>query len=136
MEKNAQKIYYCRAMDGLDLCEIYDEYKRVELLLETKKCLLINPYNCSMGRLAMTKENASIIVSENLKTLVTADIVLINFSIVNHTYVGCIGEMIYAKINNLKVISIVGDNEIRNHFWTLFHSDHIVKTLDEAISLL
>jgi len=136
MDKKALKVYYCSAMDGLRPSDISDEYKRVELILTAKKCTLINPYNDAMGGLAFTKENADLIVNENLKILANADVVLINFSIKNHTYVGCIGEMIHAKINKLKVISFVGDNDIGNHFWTLYHSDHIVKTLDEAMTLL
>jgi len=131
-----QKIYYCRAMDGLNPSDISDEYKKVSLLLSAKNCKLINAYDTAQGNLELTKENANYIVNENLKTLIEADVAIINFSIVNHTYVGCIGEMIYAKINGIKVISIVGNGDIGNHFWTLYHSDYIVKSLDEALNLL
>ena len=136
MSKKMQKVYYCRAMDGLNTKDISDEYKKVKILLESNNCILINAYQETMSKLDFTKENAEMIVSENLKMLTQADVVMINFSIVNHTYIGCVGEMIYAKINGLQVISIVGDGDAGKHFWTLYHSDHIVKTLDEAIELL
>ena len=129
-----QKVYYCRAMDGLSSKEIRAEYEQVNILLARRGFELINAHNKDQHEvLPLNDENAIKVVEENLRELCGADCIIINFTIPKHLYVGCIGEMIYAKINRVKVIVIAGDSGVDKHFWTVYHADAIVKTLNEAL---
>lgn len=131
------RVYYCRAMDGVNNNIISKEYMLVKNLLYKKGHQLINDFNeNNYERLPVTYENAQKVVDDNLSKLSQSEVVIVNISIVNHSYIGCIGEMIYAKQKGLQVIVVVGDSGNEKHFWTLYHSDNIVKELEEAINLL
>ena len=129
-----QNVYYCRAMDGLAEDAVRAEYGYLNALLTKRGFRLVNAHNHERYEmLPLNHNNAVKVVEENLDELKASDYVIINFSIPNHLYVGCIGEMIYAKISNKRVIVIAGDSGVDKHFWTLYHADALVKTLDEAI---
>lgn len=131
------KVYYCRAMDGVDKGLISNEYNLVHKLLNEKGYDLVNDFNnSSLEMLPITAENSEIVVKNNISDLKNSDIVIINISIPNHSYIGCIGEMIYAKQMGIKVITIVGESGNDKHFWTLYHSDIIVNSLQDAINIL
>ena len=131
------KVYYCRAMDGIKHSLISNEYTLACKLLNAKGHQLINDFSeSSYERLPMTIENSKKVVDNNLTKLTESDIVIVNISIPNHSYIGCIGEMIYAKQMGLRVITIVGESGNDKHFWTLYHSDEIAYDLEEAINLI
>lgn len=131
------KIYYCRAMDGIDNNIISQEYTYVRAQINAKGHCLINDFNVdSYEILAITEENSKKVVHSNISDIAKSDIVIVNLSIRNHSYIGCVGEMIYAKQMGIRVIVIVGESGNDKHFWTLYHSDCITNSLDEAIALL
>lgn len=131
------KVYYCRAMDGVDRDIISNEYNLIHKLLNEKGHDLVNDFNeSSFEMLPITWENSEKVVKNNISDLKKADIVIINISIPNHSYIGCIGEMIYAKQMGIKVITIVGESGNDKHFWTLYHSDIIVNSLQDAVNIL
>ena len=131
------KVYYCRAMDGVDRDVISNEYNLIHKLLNEKGHDLVNDFNeSSFEMLPITWENSEKVVKNNISDLKKADIVIINISIPNHSYIGCIGEMIYAKQMGIKVITIVGESGNDKHFWTLYHSDIFVNNLQDAVNIL
>lgn len=131
------KIYYCRAMDGIDNNTISQEYTYVRVQINAKGHCLINDFNVdSYETLAITKEHSKKVVHGNISDIAKSDIVIVNLSMPNHSYIGCVGEMIYAKQMGIRVIVIVGESGNDKHFWTLYHSDCITYSLDEAIALL
>lgn len=131
------KVYYCSAMDGIDFDIISKEYSYVKKLLERDRHQLVNDFNQSnYERLPLTVENSKTVVHNNIAHIASSDVVLINLSIPNHSYVGCIGEMIYAKQMGIRVIAIVGESGNDKHFWTLYHCDYITNSLEEAMDLL
>jgi diadenosine tetraphosphate (Ap4A) HIT family hydrolase/nucleoside 2-deoxyribosyltransferase len=131
-----KKVYYCRAMDGLEKDEIINEFHIIEERLKEKNIRLINIYEDNHNSLNKNKENAMLIMHENSKGIDAADCVIVNLSIKNHLYIGCIDEMIVAKERGRFVIVIAGDAGADNHFYTYLRSDLIVKTIDEAIDYL
>ena len=129
-------VYYCRAMDGLPTEEILKEYRSVEEALRKNGRVLVNPFEKDSHSLEMNKDNANMIIHENMKNISRSDCVIVNLSIPNHFYVGCIGEMTHAKMKGCFVITVVGDSGADKHFYTLHCSDVVVKTLDEAFGVL
>lgn len=125
-------IYYCRAMDGLDVNEIEAEYNYIQSKLDAQGRVLVNPFEKTEHMsLKLNKINAELIVKENIKGISKADCVIVNMSKKNHFYVGCIAEMIYAKEKGCYVIVITGDTGVENHFYTLYHADKIYHDIDE-----
>lgn len=127
-------VYYCRAMDGLDTAEVEQEYSYVQRRLMEQGRILVNPFSQSEhNNLKLNKINSELIVAENLKGIAKADCVIINLSKKNHTYVGCIAEMVYAKEKGCYVIVITGDTGVENHFYTIYHADEIYRNIDELL---
>jgi diadenosine tetraphosphate (Ap4A) HIT family hydrolase len=127
-------VYYCCAMDGLETADIGDEYARIQNRLADQGRVLVNPFNDHMT-LELTENNADMIVKENLTNISKADCVVVNLSIKYHTYVGCIAEMVYAKLKGCYVIAVCGDSGVDKHFYTLHLADRICSSLDELFSL-
>ena len=117
--------------------EIQEEYRNVESILRNNGQALVNTYELEgHNLLEINKENAEIVGYENLKNISQSDCVIVNLSIPNHLYVGCIGEMVCAKIKGCFVITVVGDSSASKRMWTLLNSDIVVKTLDEACDFI
>jgi diadenosine tetraphosphate (Ap4A) HIT family hydrolase len=131
-----QQVYYCRAMDGLEKNEIINEYHMIKKRLKEKNIRLVNMYVDNHYSLDKNKENAMFILHENSKGIDAADCVIVNLSIKNHLYIGCIDEMIAANEKGRFVIVVAGDAGADNHFYTHLRSDLIVNTIDEAIDYL
>lgn len=122
-------VYYCRAMDGLNTEEIEYEYKKIQFELEKQGRILVNPFDKDEhNKLKLNKSNAEFIVTSNIEGIQKADCVIVDISLKNHLYVGCIGEMIFAKQNNKFVIIISGETGIENHFYSLYCADKIIKS--------
>jgi len=132
-----RRVYYCRAMDGLNREEIKNEYDDVQKKLEETGHILVNPYEINdHNLLEINKYNARIIVKGNKEKITAADCVIVNLSNPDYRYVGCIGEMIYAKTKGCFVITIIGETNYDKNFYTLEHSDMIVKDLAQALSVI
>lgn len=136
LEHDIKNVYYCSAMDGLSLGEISTKYHSMKQRLEENNMTLINSYEKQATSQIINKESGSSIVSENLKFLNKADYVIVDLSIPNRLYIGCIDEMITAHQKGIFVIVVKGYSVADKHFYTHFRSDKIVKTLDEAIHFL
>jgi len=128
-------VYYCRAIDGLDHENIRQEYDYIQNKLAEQGRVLVNPYgDDEHNQLEINRHNSKLIVSENLVNMSKADCVIVNLSIKDHMYVGCIAEMVYAKLKGCYVIVIYGDSLVEKHFYTLYHSDKEYKTLEELFN--
>ncbi len=141
MENKLKYIYYCRAMDGMNHDEVRAEYMSIEQqLMENGLCLVNSISNDdhtlfdSKCKKMFNKENAQIIVSENLRNIAKADCVLVNLSMKNHLYVGCIAEMIYSKLKGCYTIVVAGDSGADKYYYTLHHADLIVNSVEDAIA--
>lgn len=125
-------VYYCRAMDGLDVNEIENEYDYIQKKLSENGRILVNPFSKTEHKsLKLNKTNSAIVVAENINGISKSDCVIVNLSIKNHLYVGCIAEMVHAKEKGCYVIVIVGESGAEKHFHTMHYADKICKTLEE-----
>ncbi|MDR0919679.1 MAG: hypothetical protein LBM93_10640 [Oscillospiraceae bacterium] len=135
---NIQNIYYCRAMDGFDSQEIKQEYIEVKNEIEKNGMNLINMYKDNHNMSERNKTNSALIRSDNTSEIDKADCLIVNLSIKNHQYVGCLFEMMYAKEHgHCFIIIVTGDSNIAERWFyitNLFHK--IVKTVSEAIEYI
>jgi nucleoside 2-deoxyribosyltransferase len=124
-------------MDGLPPNEISKEFEEIQKRISSTGRILINPYEANDHRqLTLNKDNAYLIVEDNKRNISQSDCVIVNLSIENHQYVGCIGEMIYAKNKGCFVIAVVGMSSYGKHAYTLAHADIIVKDMNQAFDIM
>jgi len=131
-------IYYARGMDGLDKLEVEFDYTFVDKKLSANGMRLVNNYSHKHHQyLEINEQNAHIVYQDNLNDMDKADCLLVNLSIKNRLYWGCIIEMGLAHEMGLYIILITGDNDAaKRFFYGRKHVDLFVETFDEALDFL
>lgn len=126
------RIYLARAIDGRSTSSIYEPVHRAERDLRPPRFNVVDPV--MEYRLQDRKGDYADIVASELQLLQSCDIFLADMSIPNHTYIGCIAELVYAHLWNLAVVIYIGTNSALScRPWLVFHSHHIDTTWEGAI---
>ena len=121
------KVYYARAVDSRDWDEVQSCRDKVIDLFSEHGHEVINDF--SDGYVS-DKE----LVESQLANIRRCDILVADLSIVNHPYVGCIGEIIYAHQMGKKVYVVYGEHtHLLKRPWLTYHVDKFYKTYSELI---
>lgn len=125
-----ERIYISRPIDDRDANAIYDVIHRARRDFIRPRFEVIDPTTIPNGG---ERENYTRLVNSQLRLMKTCQILLVDMSIPNHTYIGCIAELVYARINNLCTVVYVGSNIIGHRPWLRFHADHIDPSWEGAV---
>lgn len=132
------RVYFARAMDGLDSQNIIELAQEVEKELLCFNLYLVDPFQevtVDRGEDGF-EDNAERIVEADLALLRTVDAVLMDCSIPNRNYVGCICELVYAYLWDIPTVVYVGSSGNERRYWLHYHATGIYQTRQEAISAL
>lgn len=130
-------VFFGSAIDGMHRSEIARKFKRIERLLLVRKHRLLNPPDIYLRTLYGVQDSdiyavSSAIVENDLQLLRQADVLLVDVSVPDHTYIGCICEMVYAREWGIKVVSYVGRNRIDKRPFFVYHSSIICRRWSDA----
>ncbi len=126
------KVYYARAMDGIELSKIMEDERQVKVALSRKEFSIANPYKEQEVQI----EQAGELVENNLKLLKGSDILLGNLSIHNYTYIGAVFEILQAANLDIPIVVYIGNSNLENRFYLHFYCNFICRTIDEAIEYI
>jgi hypothetical protein len=126
----AHRIYVSRPIDGRDSSEIYDIITRAKKDFRSPKFEVIDPTAIPHGG---ERQNHNTMVPAQLNLMKDCDIILADMSLPNHTYIGCIAELVYARLYELCSVVFVGSNRISHRPWLRYHSDHIDTSWEGAV---
>jgi len=137
------KVYFCRAMDTFEIDEIKEQYVKVNNLLSNSGLELVNKFDDSNFMHVNEKStqedisnNANRIVNNDLDNLKKTDFVIVDLSLENHFYFGCICEIVYAHLWKKKVIVFTGKSKNESRLWLHYHADYICENLENAIEYI
>jgi nucleoside 2-deoxyribosyltransferase len=139
------RVYFARAMDGLERESIEALTREVEAeLLRVRLRFgvdlhLVDPFREveSFKGQETFEERARRIVEEEIALLKTADGVLMDCSIPDRSYVGCICELVYAYQEGIPVVVYVGSSGNDKRLWLHYHATQVcVTTRRDAIEAL
>lgn len=117
------RIYLARPIDGRDENSIYEVVHRAKRDLHRPRFEIVDPIT---ERKIEYRNNHESVVAAELELLQSCDVILVDMSIINHVYIGCIGELIYAHLWNLSTVIYVGSNgTLIQRPWLRFHANHI-----------
>jgi nucleoside 2-deoxyribosyltransferase len=138
MNRNTRRVYFARAMDGIAPDRIRGQALEVEEVLAAHGIQLLDPYRDESGGEAAKSlgDRAREIVERDLTLLRNTDAVLMDCSIAEHNYVGCICELVYAYCWKIPIVVFVGNSGNERRIWLQYHATHLCKTRDEAITKL
>lgn len=120
------KIYYSCAFDNRNITMIKNDITKLENLIINTDYTLVSSFD-------YYSKSSKDIVTQNLAQIIQCDILICDLSSTSHHYVGCIGELIYAKILNKTTFVIVGNSEYKNRPWITYHADKEFYSLEELL---
>jgi hypothetical protein len=128
----AVRIYVARPVDDLDRSGINGFVQRARRDFSSPRFEVIDPM--LIGDIDQREDSSYAgVVDKQLQLLHSCDIILVDMSLPNHTYIGCIAEMVYAHIWQLSTVIYVGSNRMFHRPWLRFHADHIDSEWEGAV---
>lgn len=131
-----QRIYYARAIDGESFENELRATRTVRLALGAIGLTLIDPVAIFRARPGFDLVSATPVVEADLDLLRGASAVLMNMTIPDRNYIGCVCELVYASLWNIPTVVIVGSTDYGERIWLRHHATAIVETLAEATTEL
>lgn len=139
-DKKAISVYYARAMDGLPSRAIQADADVIRQLLADAGMSMLDTYlstgDVIESPLQSDSNISGLIVENDLALLRTADAVLMDLSIPNRSYVGCLCELVYAYQIGTPVVVNVGATDLGNRHWLRYHATAITNSIQMAITKL
>lgn len=124
-----KKVYYSQAVDFQDMQKVNKSFKEIEKIFSDIGFQICNT-------LDIETTDATEIVKSNLNQLYNCDLCVCNITIPNHSYVGCIGELIYAYLWKKTTYVIIGNKLYKDRPWIIYHASKIFESLDEVVLYL
>jgi len=117
------RIYVARAIDGRDKCSTAVAITRARAEFKLPRFDVIDPATTTCAESAWGYAE---LVNAELRILATCDLILADMSLVDHSYIGCVAELVYAHMWNLPAAVYAGRNlELADRPWLRYHCDHI-----------
>jgi len=133
------KIYFARAIDGEDPVEIRALAAQVACELSEAGFAMVDP---TIGapvlgeqQAASTSNSWAAIVDHELSLLRRCDAVLMDMSIPNRNYIGCVCEMTYAYLWRIPCV-VYPREPGQPRPWLIYHVDAVFETRRAAIGYL
>ena len=130
--KSKLNVYYARAMDGIEPHIIIEDERLVKTALSRRGLLITNPYSEQKVQI----EQVDHLVQNNIKLLKKSDILLVNLSIQNYTYIGAVFEIVQAANLCIPIVAYIGNSNFKNRYYLHFYCSFICKTIDEAVEYI
>jgi hypothetical protein len=134
-------VFLSSALDGIEMEKIKRRYTCAERELCALGHKLVNTFVYYKRSWARAKGNGSIrdvkeIVDSDLVTLRDADVLVVDISLPRHNYVGCICEMVYAKVWGISVVAYPKRNTLVKRPFFKYHCTIICGTRSEAFNAI
>lgn len=127
------KVYFARAMDGLDTSELAKRGEQVSALLaqtgfDVIDTLLVTPQAAIADPISISR-----MIDIDLGLLKQADVVLMDMSIPDRNYVGCVCELTYAYLWGIPIVVYVGRTSNGVRPWLIHHATEIYENWMDAV---
>lgn len=129
-------VYLSTAIDLVEPADVARRYRIAEDMLRGSGFRLVNAHALGKMTDAVDQVDPAGITEQALSLIYESDFVLTDLSRPNHTYIGCICEMVYAYLWQKPIVVLVGHSGNEWRPWLRFHASHICTTLDQALDWL
>ncbi len=130
-------VYFARAVDGLDRGRVLSAGREVAVALAGLGVQMIDPVAAWDRRLEDgVRPDLTTMIRSDLALLRKADGLLVDMSIPDRNYVGCVCELTYAYQWRIPAVVWVGDTGFEERAWLRYHATAIVGRRAEAVAAL
>ena len=127
-----ERIYVARPVDDRETAAIYDIVLRAQRDFASPRFQIVDPME--IGPIESRRNNTyTHFLEDQLRLLRSCDMILVDMSLPNHTYIGCVAELVYARLAQLCSVVYVGNNRISHRPWLRYHADHIDTSWEGAV---
>ena len=135
-----RRVYFSRAVDGLVRSEVVSRGTELRETLRTMEIELIDPVAAIPSRptdpVRLFAGEESDLVRSDLRLLRTSNAVLMEMTIPDRNYVGCVCELTYAHLWGIPSVVWVGDTGYEVRPWLRYHATAVVHEQQEALDRL
>jgi hypothetical protein len=137
-DRVAPRVYFARAVDGLDRAALLAAAQLVATELDGFGLQMTDPVVAWMREVGESSpsDDPTRLVQSDLGLLRQCDGVLMDMSIPDRTYIGCTCELTYAYLWHLPVVVWVGDTGLERRPWLRYHAARVVHSRPEAVEAL
>jgi nucleoside 2-deoxyribosyltransferase len=128
-------IFFSQAMDFLEENEIRQNLLQFKNSLNHANVQIVSGldhYDYHKRNLGF-EEKSRLIVEHDLELIQRSDILFADLSIPNRSYIGAIGEIIYAYQVKIPIIVFVGETNNNKRYWLYYHSSFISENYEDCI---
>ena len=132
-------IYFARAVDLLDPGSVASVAAEAGRLLTVHGMRLLDPleHEAALDLSQLSAEaRSTALVELDLALLQRSDAMLVDMTIPDRNYIGCVAELVYARIWRIPAVVYVGSTGYDERPWLRYHATQLCSRLDEAISVL
>jgi ATP adenylyltransferase len=132
-------VYLARAVDNRPSTSVIEAGEMWRIRVKEAGFRPVDPVVMPFPQLPTTlDENRDnfLRVAGDLAWLRRSDALLIDMSLDDWSYVGCVCELVYAHSWGIPSIVMAGTSAISERLWLRYHATHIVKTVDDALNAL
>jgi hypothetical protein len=135
-----RRVYYSRAVDGLARAEVVSRGVRLAEMLRTMDIELVDPVAAFPLRPTSPVQPSggeeSDLVRSDLRLLRTSHAVLMEMTIPDRNYIGCVCELTYAHLWGIPTVVWVGDPGYELRPWLRYHATAVFHEQREAVDRL
>ena len=124
------RVYFAHAMDEIPASEVASTEEAYRELLTRIGATITNPYS---RRVLDPLHEAFDVVQRDFDALKSSNVVLVDLSLPDYQYVGCVFEMVEATYHDIPVILVVGQSSLDNRVFVQAFSDFIARDAVDAV---
>ena len=128
------RVYFARAVDELPRTEVLARGRALAAQLRKSGVTLVDPVAAWDARSA--RSGPADLISSDLSLLGTCHAVLMDMTIPDRNYVGCVCELVYAHLWGIPSVVWVGTTGFERRPWLRHHAAAVVRTETEAVARL
>ncbi len=125
-----KKAYLAQGIEGRSTLEISGSMTWMRDLIEEAGFSPIAPYLTDDANGESSGLEWRSVVSRDISLLRDADLIVVDLGDAAHEYIGCIAELVYARLLRIPSFVYIGQSGRGSRKWLTFHSDYVFNDLD------
>lgn len=131
------RVYVARAVDQRPVETAHQAVEQLVVMLRAAGFRVVDPVRTPFpgfaGRNILSDFDR---VHSDLAWLKRCDAIVADLSIPDWPYVGCICELVYARVYDIPAVVITGENLVGDRIWLRYHADRVVRDAEQAVEFL
>ena len=129
------KVFYSQAIDGVPKRDVERLFSLLSGELHRRGMRIVSSFSDSEvgGSDTVWSGTDEQLVARTIELIKGSDAVLVDLTMPGRVYIGCICELVYAKMSGKPACVIVGESDLECRPWLTAHATSVCRTIDDAL---